>query len=111
MADVARTVLLLNNAHCHSTDSLPQRENRSGPCQALQERIPDTYFKMAGGGLDLRTAASIVRVDYPVAAVRLDENIVQEKALCLQTVRKGPLGSSVPLTDSLVFGIVISRGF
>ncbi|NLA60223.1 MAG: phosphotransferase [Firmicutes bacterium] len=88
VADVARTVLLLNNAHCHSTDS-SQRETVQVLARRFRNEYLDAYFKMAGGGLDLRTAASIVEWIIPVAAVRLDENIVQEQSALLETVRKG----------------------
>lgn len=92
MADVARAVLLLNNAHCHFKDP-SQREAIDMLAKRFRDEYLDAYFRFAG---DLTTkrptgpaAALIARWITPVAAARLIENIVPEQNALLEIVRQG----------------------
>ncbi len=90
MADVARTVLLLDNAPCHVLDPL-ERKNVCALARRFRDEYLEVYFETTGetAGRSESLTSILAQWMIPVAAARLDENIEPEQAALLETVRKG----------------------
>ncbi|HHY45618.1 MAG TPA: phosphotransferase [Firmicutes bacterium] len=89
LADVARTVLLLDNAHCYFDDP-SERTAVDALAKRFRGAYLDRYLEIATERTGQpATAESVAKWIIPVAAVRLDENIAQEQDALLEIARKG----------------------